>query len=85
LAGVCSGARYWQALGAPSTATIVTIWSSGPGHWSLRSTVGFAASLTVGPAMQPINLTVTMNELSNAPGASVPLITPETICGGRDG
>jgi len=36
-------ARYCQALGAPSSATIVTIWSSGPGHWSLRSTIGYAA------------------------------------------
>jgi hypothetical protein len=41
------GARYWQQLGAPSTAAIVTIWSSGPGHWSLRSTIGHAAKLTV--------------------------------------
>src|SRR5262245_10680681 len=32
------GARYWQALGAPSTAAIVTTWSSGPGHWAQRST-----------------------------------------------
>jgi hypothetical protein len=47
LVGVCSGARYWQAFGAPSTATIITIWSSGPGHWSLRSTIGYAAKLTV--------------------------------------
>jgi hypothetical protein len=43
------GARYWQARGAPSSATIVTVWSSGPaGHWSLRSTIGHAAKLTVG-------------------------------------
>jgi hypothetical protein len=43
-----SGARYWQARGTPSTATIVTVWSSGPaGHWSLRSTIGHAAKLTV--------------------------------------
>jgi len=41
------GARYWQALGAPSTAAIVTTWSSGPGHWALRSTIRYAASLTV--------------------------------------
>jgi hypothetical protein len=40
-------ARYWQALGAPSSATIVTVWSSGPGHWSLRSTISHAAKLTV--------------------------------------
>jgi hypothetical protein len=42
-----SGARYWQQLGAPSTAAIVTVWSSGPGHWSLRSTIGSAAKLAV--------------------------------------
>jgi hypothetical protein len=42
------GARYWQQLGAPSSATIVTVWSSGPGHWSLRSTIGYAAKLAVG-------------------------------------
>ena len=41
------GARYWQAQGAPSSATIVTVWSSGPGHWALRSTIGHAASLVV--------------------------------------
>jgi hypothetical protein len=40
------GARYWLNAGAPSSASIVTIWSSGPGHWALRSTVGYAASLT---------------------------------------
>src|SRR5262249_30100550 len=40
------GARYWQAPGAPSTAAIVTIWSSGPGHWALRATIRYAASLT---------------------------------------
>jgi hypothetical protein len=43
-----NGARYWQALGAPSSATIITVWSSGPGHWSLRSTIGHAAKLNVG-------------------------------------
>jgi hypothetical protein len=31
------GARYWKSLGAPSSASIVTIWSSGPGHWAPRS------------------------------------------------
>jgi hypothetical protein len=41
------GARYWQARGAPSTATIVTVWSSGSSHWALRSTIGHAASLVV--------------------------------------
>jgi hypothetical protein len=41
------GARHWLNAGAPSTASIVTIWSSGPGHWALRSTIGLAASLIV--------------------------------------
>src|SRR5262249_54511756 len=41
------GARYWQALGAPSTAAIVITWSSGPGHWPLRSIIRYATSLTV--------------------------------------
>jgi hypothetical protein len=41
------GARYWQQAGAPSSAAIVTIWSSGPGHWALRSTIGYASKLTV--------------------------------------
>src|SRR5215469_9605092 len=41
------GARYWQALGAPSTAATVTTWSSGPGHWAPRSPIRYAASLTV--------------------------------------
>ena len=45
---ILDGARYWQGLGAPSSATIVTVWSSGPGHWALRSTIGHAAKLTVG-------------------------------------
>ena len=44
---ILDGARHWQSLGAPSSATIVTVWSSGPGHWSLRSTIGQAAKLTV--------------------------------------
>ena len=42
------GARYWQARGAPSGATIVTVWSSGSSQWALRSTIGHAAKLTVG-------------------------------------
>src|SRR5262249_49802371 len=40
-------ARYWQAHDAPSSATIVTVWSGGSSHWALRSTIGYAASLTV--------------------------------------
>ena len=43
-----TGARYWQAHGAPSSASILTIWSSGPGHRALRSTIGYAAKLAVG-------------------------------------
>jgi hypothetical protein len=39
------GARYWQARGALSTATIVTATGTAP--WSLRSTIGHAAQLTV--------------------------------------
>jgi hypothetical protein len=40
-------ARYWQALGADPTAVITTIWSTGTAPWSLRSTIGHAAKLTV--------------------------------------
>jgi hypothetical protein len=42
------GARYWQQAGAASSATIVTVWSSGSSHWTLRSTIGHASKLTVG-------------------------------------
>jgi hypothetical protein len=42
-----SGARYWQQAGAPSSASIVTIWSSGSTAWALRSTIGAVAKLTV--------------------------------------
>jgi hypothetical protein len=41
------GARYWLNHGADPAATITTTWSSGPGHWALRSTIRHAASLTV--------------------------------------
>jgi len=37
----------WLDRGAPSTATIVTVWSSGRGHWALRSTIGYAASKAI--------------------------------------
>jgi hypothetical protein len=37
----------WLDRGAPSSATIVTVWSSGPGDWALRATIGYAAKLTV--------------------------------------
>ncbi len=40
-------ARYWLTNGANLHETIVTIWSSGPGHWALRSTISHAASLVV--------------------------------------
>jgi len=40
-------ARYWLNNNADPAAIIVTTWSSGPGHWSLRSTISNAASLTV--------------------------------------
>jgi hypothetical protein len=41
------GARYWLNNGANPATYIVTVWSSGSSHWSLRSTVGAAAKLTV--------------------------------------
>ena len=41
------GARHWQVLGAPSRASIVTVWSTGTALWSLRSTIGYAAKLIV--------------------------------------
>jgi hypothetical protein len=43
------GARYWLENGANPAASIVTVWSSGSSHWSLRSTVGAAAKLAVEP------------------------------------
>jgi hypothetical protein len=46
-APLLDGARYWQSLNAPSNAPIVTVWSSGGPHWSLRSTIGHAAKFTV--------------------------------------
>jgi hypothetical protein len=42
------GARYWLENGANPDTLVVTIWSSsGSSHWSLRSTIGQAAELTV--------------------------------------
>jgi purine nucleoside permease len=41
------GARYWLSHNADPAATITTTWSSGPGHYALRSTISNAASLTV--------------------------------------
>jgi hypothetical protein len=43
------GARYWLKNGANPDALVVTVWSSGSSHWSLRSTVGAAAKFTVEP------------------------------------
>ena len=40
-------ARYWLNNGANPASTITTTWSSGPGHYALRSTISNAASLTV--------------------------------------
>jgi hypothetical protein len=45
---ILDGGRYCKPRGAPSSASIVTVWSSGPGHWALRSTIGHAAKLAVG-------------------------------------
>jgi hypothetical protein len=41
------GARYWLEKDANAATSIVTVWSSGSSHWSLRSTLGQAAKLTV--------------------------------------
>jgi hypothetical protein len=41
------GARYWLKNGAHPDTSIVTVWSSGSSHWSLRSNIGQAAKLTV--------------------------------------
>jgi hypothetical protein len=43
------GARYWLEKGVPPDTFIITVWSSGSSHWSLRSTIGAAAKLTVEP------------------------------------
>ena len=41
------GARYWLKNGANPDTPVVTVWSSGSSHCSLRSTIGAAAQLTV--------------------------------------
>src|SRR5262245_27879602 len=41
------GARYWLERGTSPDPSIITVWSSGSSHWSLRSTIGQAAKLTV--------------------------------------
>jgi hypothetical protein len=42
-----SGARYWLKQGINPETTIITVWSSGSTEWTLRSTIGAAAKLTV--------------------------------------
>jgi hypothetical protein len=44
---LCNGARYWLDKGADPETSICTVWSSGSTEWSLRSTIGQAAKLTV--------------------------------------
>jgi hypothetical protein len=44
---LCDGARYWLEQGMSPDTSIVAVWSSGSSHWSLRSTIGEAAKLTV--------------------------------------
>ena len=44
---LCDFARYWLTKGADPADPIVTLWSSGTGDWSLRSTISTAAKLTV--------------------------------------
>jgi hypothetical protein len=46
-APLLDGARYWLEKGANPNTPIATVWSSGSTHWSLRSTIGQAAKLTV--------------------------------------
>jgi hypothetical protein len=41
------GASYWLEKGISPDTPIITVWSSGSSHWSLRSTIGQAAKLTV--------------------------------------
>jgi hypothetical protein len=41
------GARYWLEKGISPDTSLITLWSSGSSHWSLRSTIGQAAKLTV--------------------------------------
>jgi hypothetical protein len=43
------GARYWLEKGVSADTSIVTVWATGSSHWSLRSTIGQAAKLTVEP------------------------------------
>src|SRR5262245_55470661 len=43
------GTRYWLGKGVSPDTPIITVRSSGSSHWSLRSTIGAAAKLTVEP------------------------------------
>jgi hypothetical protein len=43
------GARYWLEKGISPDTSLITLWSSGSSHWSLRSTIGQAAKLAVEP------------------------------------
>jgi hypothetical protein len=41
------GARYWLEKGISPDTSLITVWSSGSSHWTLRSTIGQAGKLTV--------------------------------------
>ena len=71
-------ARYWQALGAPSSATIVTVWSSGSGDWALRSTIGTAAALSIDTNASRTRLTARTSSLVSIAGADHPPGPPNT-------
>ena len=43
---LCDSSRYWLEKGISPDTSIIVVWSSGS-HWSLRSTIGQAAKLTV--------------------------------------
>ena len=44
---LCESARQWLSKGANPATFIVTVWSSDSTEWSLRSSIGEAAKLTV--------------------------------------
>jgi hypothetical protein len=48
-----TGARHWLEKGTNPDTYLVTVWSSGSTHWSLRSTIGAAAKLTVDDTKTP--------------------------------
>jgi hypothetical protein len=43
------GACYWLEKNISPDTSLITVWSTGSSHWSLRSTIGQAAKLTVEP------------------------------------